>query len=157
MNKEKIKPVLGVIAILLWAIIIIVAVRSYIKQIENSLPIFRIIFIVCIVLFFIWWLYKSIRFQRFMKCFDEAGFRYLVTQDTEAYLKELDECSKIPGVEKFTLSNIPAKQYIVLLKIINLRYVGRVEEAYTLLEMIEKDIVNDKARQLWEAEKKRLQ
>ena len=157
MNKEKIKPVLGVIAILLWAIIIIVAVRYYIEQIENGLPIFRIIFIVCIVLFFIWWLYKSIRFQRFMKCFDEAGFQYLVTQDTEAYLKELDEYSKIPGVEKFTLSNIPAKQYIVLLKIINLRYVGRVEEAYTLLEMIEKDIVNDKARQLWEAEKKRLQ
>lgn len=157
MNKEKNKSLLGMIAVLLWAVIITVAVRSYMEETENGLPVFRIMLIVCIVLFFVWWLYKSIRFQRFMKCFDEAGFRYCVTQDIEAYLKDLDECSKMPCIEKFTLSNIPAKQYIVLLKVMNLRSAGRIEEAYTLLEMIGKEIANDKARQLWEAEKKRLE
>lgn len=63
----------------------------------------------------------------------------------------------MPGIENFALSGMPAKEYIAILKIINLRTSGKVEEANTLLEMIGENITNERALQLWKAEKKRLQ
>lgn len=161
MNKDKSKVLIGIISILLWAVIIIVTVQLYMEKTGGSIPIFRITLFICVIVFLIWWIYSGTRLKRFMKRFmkrfDEAGFQYLVTQNTEEYIKELDKCSKMPGIENFALSGMPAKEYIAILKIINLRTSGKVEEANTLLEMIGENITNERARQLWKAEKKRLQ
>ncbi len=155
MNKKK--SVLGIISVLLWTVIIAVAARLYMEETGVRLPVFWILLLVCAVLIFAWRMYMAVRFRRFMMRFDEAGFKYWVTQNTEGYLRELDECSNMPGVEKFTLSGIPAGHYIALLKINNLRLAGRVEEARTLLETIGPEITSDRARRLWNAEERRLQ
>lgn len=155
MNKKK--SVLGVISVLLWTVIITVAARLYMEETGARLPVFGILLLVCAVLLFVWRMYAGVRFRRFMKRFDEAGFQYWITRNTEEYLRELDECSKMPGVEKFTLSGIPARHYIALLKINNLRLAGRVKEARTLLETVGPEITSDRARQLWNAEERQLQ
>ena len=69
---------------------------------------------------------------------------------------ELDECANMPGAEKITLANLPAKDYLTILKIRTLREAGRTAEASTLLETARTEITNDRARQLLKAEEEQL-
>ena len=65
--------------------------------------------------------YMSVRINHLIKRLDAAGFQYQTTHDEKAYLTELDECAKMPGAEKITLSKMPAKDYLTILKIRTLR------------------------------------
>ena len=62
----------------------------------------------------------------------------------------------MPGAEKITLSKMPAKDYLTILKIRTLREAGRTAEASTLLETARTEITNDRARQLLKAEEEQL-
>ena len=99
----------------------------------------------------------SMRISRLVKRLGEAGFQYQTTHDAEAYLSELDECARMPGAEKITLSGMPARNYITILKIRTLREAGRAAEASALLEAARTEITDDRARQLLKAEKEQLQ
>ena len=63
----------------------------------------------------------SVRINHLIKRLDAAGFQYQTTHMKKAYLTELDECAKMPGAEKITLSKMPAKDYLTILKIRTLR------------------------------------
>lgn len=121
-----------------------------------TLPVFWIVILACAAAFLGWWVYMSVRINHLIKRLDAAGFQYQTTHDEKAYLTELDECAKMPGAEKITLSKMPAKDYLTILKIRTLREVGRTAEASTLLETTRTEITNDRARQLLKAEEEQL-
>ena len=156
MNGKKNRNVLRVISIFLWAVIITTIFRLYVVETGNSLLVYMIAILVCVLTFFGWWVYMSMRINRLIKRIDKAGFQYLTTHDVDAYLTELDECVKIPGVEKITLSSMPAKGYLTILKIMTLRGAGRTAEASALLETSQTEIINDRAQQLLKAEDEQL-
>lgn len=120
------------------------------------LPVFWIVILACAAAFLGWWVYMSVRINHLIKRLDAAGFQYQTTHDEKAYLTELDECAKMPGAEKITLSKMPAKDYLTILKIRTLREAGRTAEASTLLETARPEITNDRARQLLKAEEEQL-
>ena len=86
-----------------------------------TLPVFWIVILACVAAFLGWWVYMSVRINHLIKRLDAAGFQYQTTHDEKAYLTELDECAKMPGAEKITLSKMPAKDYLTILKIRTLR------------------------------------
>ena len=157
MSGKKNKRLLGVISIFLWAVILTIVLRSYLEETGNPMPVFAIVLLVCAAAFFGWWFYMSMRISRLVKRLGEAGFQYQTTHDAEAYLSELDECARMPGAEKITLSSMPARNYITILKIRTLREAGRAAEASALLEAARTEITDDRARQLLKAEKEQLQ
>lgn len=156
MSGKKNKRLWGVISIFLWAVILTIVLRSYLEKTGYTLPVFWIVILACAAAFLGWWVYMSVRINHLIKRLDEAGFQYQTTHDEKAYLTELDECAKMPGAEKITLSQMPAKDYLTILKIRTLREAGRTAEASTLLETARTEITNDRARQLLKAEKEQL-
>lgn len=156
MSGKKNKRLLGVISIFLWAVILTIVLRSYLEKTGYTLPVFWIVILACVAAFLGWWVYMSVRINHLIKRLDSAGFQYQTTHDEKAYLTELDECAKMPGAEKITLSKMPAKDYLTILKIRTLREAGRTAEASTLLETARTEITNDRARQLLKAEEEQL-
>mgnify|MGYP001510199162 CR=1 FL=1 len=148
MSGKKNKRLLGVISIFLWAVILTIVLRSYLEKTGYTLPVFWIVILACAAAFLGWWVYMSVRINHLIKRLDAAGFQYQTTHDEKAYLTEL--------AEKITLSKMPAKDYLTILKIRTLREVGRTAEASTLLETTRTEITNDRARQLLKAEEEQL-
>lgn len=101
----------------------------YLKEAGNASSVILIAMLVCVAVFFGRWIPITARFNRFLRWFDEVGFQYLLTKDVDTYLIKLDECGKMPGVDKLTLSGVPARHDIMILKIINLGSAGRTQEA----------------------------
>ena len=101
----------------------------YLKEAGNASSVILIAMLVCVAVFFGRWIPITARFNRFLRWFDEVGFQYLLTQDVDTYLIKLDECGKMPGVDKFTLSGMPVRHDVMILKNINLGSVGRTQEA----------------------------
>lgn len=116
MSGKKNKRLLGVISIFLWAVILTIVLRSYLEKTGYTLPVFWIVILACAAAFLGWWVYMSVRINHLIKRLDAAGFQYQTTHDEKAYLTELDECAKMPGAEKITLSKMPAKDYLTILK-----------------------------------------
>lgn len=81
----------------------------YLKEAGNASSVILIAMLVCVAVFFGRWIPITARFNRFLRWFDEVGFQYLLTQDVDTYLIKLDECGKMPGVDKFTLSGMPVR------------------------------------------------
>lgn len=156
MSGKKNKRLLGVISIFLWAVILTIVLRSYLEKTGYTLPVFWVVILACAAAFLGWWVYMSVRINHLIKRLDAAGFQYQTTHDEKAYLIELDECAKMPRAEKITLSKMPAKDYLTILKIRTLREAGRTAEASTLLETARTEITNDRARQLLKAEEEQL-
>ncbi len=156
MSGKKNKRPFGIISIFLWAVILTLLLRSYLEQAGCSLPVFWLVLPACAAAFLGWWVYMSVRISRLIKRLDAAGFQYQTTNDGKAYLTELDACAKMPGAERITLSNMPAKDYLTILKIRTLREAGRTAEARTLLETARTEITNPRARLLLKAEKEQL-
>lgn len=155
-RKEE-QRLLGVISIFLWAVILTVCITLCIWRKQDIPCLFSGLFILaCAAAFLGWWVYMSVRINHLIKRLDAAGFQYQTTHDEKAYLTELDECAKMPGAEKITLSKMPAKDYLTILKIRTLREAGRTAEASTLLETARTEITNDRARQLLKAEEEQL-
>ena len=69
----------------------------------------------------------------------------------------MDACCEMPGVKNSVISGIPAKDYVVILKIRTLREAGRREEALTLLEAAQREMKGEKAQLLIKAEKEKFE
>ena len=75
----------------------------------------------------------------------------------DAYLREIDTCSEMPGVKSFVLSGIPARDYVMILKIRTLREAGREEDARALLETAKQKMKGEKVLLLLRDEEEKLE
>ena len=79
-----------------------------------------------------------------------------MTHDGEAYLAELEECRKMPGVKRATFYDVPAKDYLAILKIRTLREMGRTDESRALLEAVAQETKSDLTQRALKAEEEQL-
>ena len=81
---------------------------------------------------------------------------FLETHDVDAYLREIDTCCEMPGVKSFVLSGIPARDYVMILKIRTLREARCEEDARALLETAKQEMKGEKALLLLRDEEEKL-
>lgn len=161
LKDQKNKGALGILSLVLWAVLLTVIARllTHRSGWDFSGILFKVLLwvMLCIAVFFCWWIFAGLRLNKFLKRLDEAGYTYLKTHDTDAYLLEMDACCEMPGVKNSVISGIPAKDYVVILKIRTLREAGRREEALTLLEAAQREMKGEKAQLLIKAEKEKFE
>lgn len=162
MKDQKNKGALGILSLVLWAALLTVIARLLTRRAGWDWDLNGILFkillwvMLCIAIFFCWWIFTGLRLNRFMKRIEEAGYTYLKTHDVDAYLREIDTCCEMPGVKSFMLSGIPAKDYVMIIKIQTLREAGRKEEAHALLESAQQSMKGEKAQLLLREEEEKL-
>ena len=162
MKDQKNKGALGILSLVLWAALLTVIARLLTRRAgwdwDLSGILFKILLwvMLCIAIFFCWWIFTGLRLNRFMKRIEEAGYTYLKTHDVDAYLREIDTCCEMPGVKSFMLSGIPAKDYVMIIKIQTLREAGLKEEAHALLESAQQSMKGEKAQLLLREEEEKL-
>lgn len=156
-NKKK-NPVLDVISVFLWSFIIVWVLRSYF-QVGGSVA--NVVTLVCIMIalgcFIAYFAIYFLPVRRLVARINKAAFQYQLTYDGGAYLAELESCCKMFGVKKAAFCDMPAKDYLEILKIRTLREMGRTEESRTLLEAIRQETTNDLTQQSRKAEEEQLQ
>lgn len=159
MKKDKMAAA-GLLSLVLWAALLTVIARLLPHRSGWDLNgiLFKILLLVmqCIAIFFCWWIFTGLRLNRFIKRLNEAGYTYLRTHDVDAYLREIDICCEMPGVKNAVLSGIPARDYVMILKIRTLREAGREEEALALLETAKREMKGEKALLLLRDEEEKL-
>ena len=152
MNAHKNKGALGILSLILWAALLTVIARILAHRggWDFSGVLFKVLLwvMLCIAAFFCWWIFTGLD--------SEAGYTYLETHDVDAYLREIDTCCEMPGVKSFVLSGIPARDYVMILKIRTLREAGRGEDALALLEAAQQSMKGEKAQLLLRAEEEKL-
>lgn len=156
-RNKKINPAVAVIAVFLWVIVLTIVLHAYFQQggtlakvVEVALIVLTLVgFIACIVIY-------VIPIRRLSARIDKAAFQYQLTHDGEAYLAELEECRKMPGVKRAAFYDVPAKDYLEVLKIRALREMGRTAESRALLETVKKETANDLTRQALKTEEEQL-
>ena len=160
MKKQKKPNVLGLVTLVLCAVFLTLIANLLFGSLEWDFrgPLFRIMLWVMLFIaaFFCWWIYAGLRLHKFTKRLDEVSFAYLESHDVDTYLSELDACCEMPGVDKFTLSEIPARGYVMIMKIRPLWEAGRREEALALLQTVKEQLKGEKARLLLKAEEEKL-
>ena len=160
MKEQKNKSAMGILSLFLWAVLLTVIARLLTHRggWDFSGILFKVLLwvMLCIAVFFCWWIFTGLRLNRFMKRIEEAGYTYLKTHDVDAYLREIDTCCEMPGVKSFMLSGIPAKDYVMIIKIQTLREAGRKEEAHALLESAQQSMKGEKAQLLLREEEEKL-
>ena len=110
----------------------------------------------CIAVFFFWWLLMGRRLRKFMKRLDRAGLDYLRSRGVDGYLLKLDACCEMAGVRNMTLGGIPALDYVTILKIRTLREAGREGEVFALLETAKQEMKGEKSLLLLRDEEEKL-
>lgn len=161
MKKDR-KVSAGLLSLVLWAALLTVIARLLARRIGWDWDLGGIFFkvlqwvMLCIAIFFCWWIFAGLRLNRFMKRLNEAGYTYLKTHDADAYLREMDACCEMPGVKNAVLSGIPARDYVTVLKIRTLREAGREEDALALLETAKQEMKGEKALLLLRDEEEKL-
>lgn len=161
LKKDK-KAAAGILSLILWAALLTVIARLLVRRAGWDWDLSGILFkvllwvMLCIAIFFCWWIFAGLRLNRFMKRLNEAGYTYLKTHDVDAYLREMDACCEMLGVKSFVLSGLPAKDYVMILKIRTLREAGREEEALALLETAKQEMKGEKALLLLRDEEEKL-
>lgn len=160
MKKDK-RAVAGILSLVLWAALLTVIARLLPHRSGWDLNgiLFKILLwaMQCIAIFFCWWVFAGLRLNRFMKRLNEAGYTYLRTHDVDAYLREIDIYCEMPGVKNAVISEIPARDYVMILKIRTLREAGRGEEALALLETAKQEMKGEKALLLLRDEEEKLE
>lgn len=160
MKRDK-KAAAGILSLVLWAALLTVIARLLPHRSGWDLNgiLFKILLwaMQCIAIFFCWWVFAGLRLNRFMKRLNEAGYTYLRTHDVDAYLREIDSCCEMPGVKSAVISGIPARDYVMILKIRTLRETGREEEALALLETAKQEMKGEKAQLLLRDEEEKLE
>ena len=160
MKEQKNKSAMGILSLFLWAVLLTVIARLLTHRggWDFSGILFKVLLwvMLCIAVFFCWWIFTGLRLNRFMKRIEEAGYTYLKTHDVDVYLQEIDTCCEMPGVKSFMLSGIPAKDYVMIIKIQTLREAGRKEEAHALLESAQQSMKGEKAQLLLREEEEKL-
>ena len=156
-RNKKINPAVAVIAVFLWVIVLTIVLHAYCQQggtlakvVEVALIVLTMVgFIACIVIY-------VIPIRRLTARIDKAAFQYQLTHDGEAYLAELEECKEMPGVKRAVFYDVPAKDYLGVLKIRALREMGRTAESRALLETVKQETTNDLTRQALKTEEEQL-
>ena len=160
MKEQKNKGAMGILSLFLWAVLLTVIARLLTHRggWDFSGILFKVLLWImqCIAIFFCWWIFTGLQLNRFIKRLNEAGYIYLETHDVDAYLREIDICCEMPGVKSFVLSGIPARDYVMILKIRTLREAGRGEDALALLEAAQQSMKGEKAQLLLRAEEEKL-
>lgn len=160
MKKDK-KAAAGLLSLVLWAALLTVIARLLLHRSGWDLNgiLFKILLwaMQCIAIFFCWWIFAGLRLNRFIKRLNEAGYTYLRTHDVDTYLREIDICCEMPGVKNAVISGIPAREYVVILKIRTLRETGREEEALALLESAKQEMKGEKTLLLLRDEEEKLE
>lgn len=159
MKKDR-NAAAGLLSLVLWAALLTVIARLLPHRSGWDLNgiLFKILLwaMQCIAIFFCWWIFAGLRLNRFIKRLNEAGYTYLRTHDADAYLREMDACCEMPGVKNAVLSGIPARDYVIVLKIRTLREAEREEEALALLETAKQEMKGEKALLLLREEEEKL-
>ena len=158
MKKDR-KAAAGLLSLVLWAALLTVLIRLIEQRSGWSMEegLYRVLhwIMLCITVFFFWWLLMGRRLRKFMKRLEAAGYAYLRDRDVDRYLLELDACREMAGIRNMALSGIPARDYVTVLKIRALREAGREEEALVLLETAKQVMKGEKAQLLlWDEEEK---
>lgn len=160
MKDQKNKEAKGILSLILWAVLLTVIARfvTYRNGWDFNEILFKVLLwvMLCIAIFFCWWIFASLRLYRFTKRLEQAGFAYLESHDVDAYLLEMDACCKMPGVNRSVLSGIPARDYVTITKIRVLREAGREAEALVLLQAAKEEMKSEKAQLLLKEEEKHL-
>lgn len=157
MRRKKSKRFLGVISIFLWALILTMVLHAYFQQGGELTKVVELALIVITVVGFIAWIViYVIPIRRLAVRIDKAAFQYQLTHDGEAYLAELEECRKMPGVKRTTFYDVPAKDYLAILKIRTLREMGRTDESRALLEAVAQETKSDLTQRALKAEEEQL-
>lgn len=99
----------------------------------------------------------GLRLNRFIKRLNEAGYTYLETHGVDVYLREIDICCEMPGAKNAVISGIPARDYVMILKIRTLREAGREEDARALLETAKQKMKGEKVLLLLRDEEEKLE
>ena len=156
MKDQKNKGALGILSLILWAALLTVIARLLAHHsgwdLNGILCKILLWVMQCITIFFCWWIFTGLRLNRFIKRLNETGYTYLRTHDVDAYLREIDTCCEMPGVKNAVISGIPARDYVMILKIRTLRESGRGEEARALLEIAQQSMKGEKTQLLLKAE-----
>lgn len=158
MKKDR-KAAAGLLSLVLWAALLTVIARLLPHRsgwnLSGILSKILLWAMQCIAIFFCWWIFTGLRLNSFIKRLNEAGYTYLRTHDVDAYLREIDICCEMSGVKNAVISGIPARDYVMILKIRTLREAGRGEEALALLETAKQEMKGEKAQLLlWDEEEK---
>ena len=166
MKKDK-KATAGILSLVLWAVLLTVIARllTYRGGWDFSGILFKVLLWImqCIAIFFCWWIFAGLRLNRFIKRLNEAGYTYVLshprseTHGVDVYLREIDTCCEMPGAKNAVISGIPARDYVMILKIRTLRETGREEEALALLETAKQEMKGEKAQLLLRDEEEKLE
>lgn len=100
------------IAVFLWAIVLTMVLHAYFQQggtltkvVEAALIVLALAGLIAFICIYI------IPIRRLSARISKAAFQYQLTHDGEAYLAELEECRKMPGVKRATFYDVPAKDF----------------------------------------------
>ena len=156
-RNKKINPAAAVITVFLWALVLTMFLHAYFQQggtlakvLEVALIVLALVGLIACICIYI------IPIRRLAARISKAAFQYQLTHDGEAYLAELEECRKMPGVKRATFYDVPAKDYLAVLKIRTLREMGRTDESRALLEAVAQETKSDLTQQALKAEEEQL-
>ena len=161
MKEHKNKGAMGILSLFLWAVLLTVIARllTHHGGWDFSGILFKVVLWImqCIAIFFCWWIFMGLRLNRFIKRLNEAGYTYLETHGVDVYLREIDICCEMPGAKNAVISGIPARDYVMILKIRTLREAGREEDARALLETAKQKMKGEKVLLLLRDEEEKLE
>lgn len=156
-RNKKINPAAAMIDVFLWAIVLTMVLHAYFQQggtptkvVEVALIVLTLAGLIACICIYI------IPIRRLAVRIDKAAFQYQLTHDGEAYLAELEECGKMPVVKRATFYDVPAKDFLAILKIKTLREMGRTDESRALLEAVAQETKSDLTQQALKAEEEQL-
>ena len=159
LKKDK-KAAAGILSLVLWAALLTVLLHLLDRRSGGHLieGLGHVVYwlMLCIAVFFFWWLLMGRRLRKFMKRLDRAGLDYLRSRGVDGYLLKLDACCEMAGVRNMTLGGIPALDYVTILKIRTLREAGREGEVFALLETAKQEMKGEKALLLLRDEEEKL-
>ena len=88
MKDQKNKGARGILTLILWAALLTVLVQfmAHRNGWDFSGVLFKVLLwvMLCIAVFFCWWMFAGLRLNRFLKRLDEAGYTYLKSHDVDA-------------------------------------------------------------------------
>ena len=149
---------LRIVVFFLSGIILAWVIQAYLSKEGSSLS--TVFLALGVILVFLGLCYRvslAMRAQRLGKQIDKAVFQYQLSHDADAYLAQLAQCEALPGVERTTFYELPARDYLAILKLRVLRETGRTAECRAVLDAAMERTTNALARQSFQAEEALLQ
>ena len=158
MKSGNNKRLLRIFVFFLWGIILAWVIQAYLAEEGSSLStVFLVLGVALIFLVLCYRIYLAMRAQRLGKQIDKAVFQYQLSHDVDAYLAQLAQCEALPDVDRTAFYDLPARDYLAILKIRVLRETGRTAECRAVLDAAMERTTNELARQSFRTEEALLQ